>query len=228
MTTFSHSWDLSPRAAIALQKELAARVIPESRFETINRVAGIDMSIRNEIGHAAVVVFHYPGLEVVEHATATRRLALPYIPGLLSFREGPVVLAALEKLTHPPDLLMFDGQGIAHPRRLGLASHIGVLVDLPAIGCAKSRLCGTYEEPGPERGDYTFLEDQGETVGAVVRTRTKVKPVFVSIGHRVDLSTSINYILTTGGGYRLPEPTRWAHHVANGKKPPGRRPLKGT
>lgn len=217
-----HGWNLSSQAAIALQRQLAKQVVIEVQFETIKTIAGIDVSIRGDIGQAAVVVFSYPSLEIVDYAIATRRITFPYIPGLLSFREGPVVLDVLENLATQPDLLIFDAQGIAHPRRLGLASHIGVLVDLPAIGCAKSRLCGQYEEPGPERGNYTFLTDQGETIGAVVRTRTNVKPVFVSVGHRIDLSTSIAYILNTGRGYRLPEPTRWAHQVAGGKRPPNK------
>jgi deoxyribonuclease V len=220
--SLSHGWDLSPRAAIALQKQLAQQVTREVSCETVETVAGIDMSIRDDMGRAAVVVFSYPELEIINHSIATRKITSPYVPGLLSFREGPVVLDALENLATQPDLLVFDAQGIAHPRRLGLASHIGVLVDLPAIGCAKSRLCGQYEEPGPERGNYTFLTDHGETIGAVVRTRTNVKPVFVSVGHRIDLSTSIAYILNTGRGYRLPEPTRWAHQVAGGKIPPKR------
>ncbi len=219
----SHGWDLSPQAAIDLQKQLAKQVITEVQFETVEAVAGIDMSVRDDMGRAAVVVFSYPELEIIDYSIATRKITFPYVPGLLSFREGPVVLDALENLATQPDLLIFDAQGIAHPRRLGLASHIGVLVDLPAIGCAKSRLCGQYEEPGSERGNYTFLTDQGETIGAVIRTRTNVKPVFISIGHRIDLPTSIAYILNTGRGYRLPEPTRWAHHVAGGKIPPKKR-----
>lgn len=219
----SPNWDLSPQAAIALQKQLAKQVIREVQFERIETIAGIDVSIRDDRGRAAVVVFSYPELEITDYSIATRKITFPYVPGLLSFREGPVALDALENLATQPDLLIFDAQGIAHPRRLGLASHIGVLVDLPAIGCAKSRLYGHYEEPGSERGSYTFLTDRGETIGAVVRTRTNVKPVFVSIGHRIDLSTSIAYIFNTGRGYRLPEPTRWAHQVAGGKIPPKKR-----
>jgi deoxyribonuclease V len=141
-------------------------------------------------------------------------VTFPYVPGLLSFREGPAVLDALDKLKSPPDLLIFDGHGLAHPRRFGLACHLGLLVDIPAIGCAKSRLCGQYEEPGPHRGDTMPLIDKGEVVGAAVRTRAGVKPVFVSIGHRVDLPTSIHYVLACCRGYRLPETTRWAHRLA--------------
>jgi deoxyribonuclease V len=138
----------------------------------------------------------------------------------LAFREGPVVLDALEGLSSEPDLLIFDGQGMAHPRRLGIASHIGLLVEMPAIGCAKSRLCGQHDEPGEEPGSYAPLHHRGELIGAVLRTRRRVKPVFVSIGHRVDLETSIRYVLACGRGYRLPETTRWAHRVAGGHVPP--------
>jgi len=219
MAHLTHSWDLSPQAAVALQQQLAGQIVTEVQFKAVRTVAGIDVSIRDDLGRAAVVVFSYPELEIVAHSMATRTITLPYIPGLLSFREGPVVLEALGKLSPAPDLLIFDAQGIAHPRRLGLASHIGLITDLPAIGCAKSRLCGHYQEPAPERGSYAWLSDQGETIGAAVRTRAKVKPVFVSIGHRIDLPTSIAYVLNTCRGYRLPEPTRRAHQAAGGNLP---------
>ena len=145
---------------------------------------------------------------------ATRKVEFPYISGLLSFSEGPVILDALEKLATKPDLIIFDGQGVAHPRRLGIASHIGLLADLPAIGCAKSRLCGQHEEPDFESGNHVPLVDQGETIGAVVRTRSRIKPMYVSVGHRIDLKTSIKYVLACCRGYRLPETTRQAHHLA--------------
>jgi deoxyribonuclease V len=153
----------------------------------------------------------------VEYAIATRPATFPYIPGLLSFREGPVILDAMNKLSAAPDLLIFDGQGVAHPRRLGIASHIGLLLDLPSIGCAKSRLCGQHEEPGLERGSHVPLMDKGETIGSVVRTRSGVKPVFVSVGHRLDLRTSVEYVLACCRGYRLPETTRRAHLMASSK-----------
>ena len=140
----------------------------------------------------------------------------PYVPGLLTFREGPVVLAALEQLGTWPDLFLFDGQGIAHPLRVGLAAHLGVLLDRPSIGCAKSRLTGNHAEPGNHVGDWAPLYDGAETIGAVLRTRKSVKPVFVSIGHRVSLATAIEFVLACGRGYRLPETTRWAHRVAGG------------
>jgi deoxyribonuclease V len=220
MTTLSHSWDLSAQEAIALQNELAGQVIREPLQTSISTVAGIDMSFRGDSARAAVVVLSYPQLTILDYATAEVTIDFPYIPGLLSFREGPPVLAALDKVKIRPELLIFDGQGLAHPRRFGIACHIGLLVDLPAVGCAKSRLVGRYEAPHPERGSYSLLVDRGETVGAVVRTRDGVKPVFVSIGHRIDLPTSIDYILNTGAGYRLPEPTRWAHLIAGGAEPP--------
>jgi deoxyribonuclease V len=216
----SQRWDLSPQEATALQKELASKIIRQPQFESIKTVAGIDMSVRDDHARAAVVVLRYPQLDTLDYATAEATIDFPYIPGLLSFREGPPVLAALDKIKIQPDLLIFDGQGLAHPRRLGIACHIGLLVDLPAIGCAKSRLIGRYEEPGVERGSYSLLTDRGETIGAVVRTRDRVKPVFVSIGHRVDLVTSIEYVLNTAAGYRLPEPTRRAHLIAGGQEPP--------
>ena len=211
-----HDWDMSPKEAVLLQKKLAGYVIQKNQLGLVTTIAGIDVSIRNENAHGAVVVLNYPGLEIVDFAVSTRHVVFPYIPGLLSFREGPVILDAMEKLSIIPDLLIFDGQGLAHPRRLGIASHMGLLTDLPAIGCAKSRLCGQYEEPGFERGSYVPLMDDGETIGAVVRTRKGINPVFVSVGHRVDLTTSIEYVLACCHGYRLPETTRQAHRIAGG------------
>jgi deoxyribonuclease V len=217
-----HTWTLEPSDAIVLQKKLAGQVIREATMDEVHTVAGVDASYREGIARAAVVTLSFPGLEIGEYAVATRPIDYPYVPGLLSFREAPAVLDAFEKLTFAPDLLIFDGHGIAHPRRIGIASHIGLVVDLPSIGCAKRRLRGHYEAPGRERGSFTYLTHKGETVGAVVRTRTDVKPVFVSIGHRVDLPTAIHYVLACGGGYKLPETTRWAHKIAGGATPPVR------
>jgi len=205
---------MSPKDARRLQVTLAAHIIRKNRLKTVKTVAGIDVGMKGDMACAAIVVLDFPGLDVVAKATATRRIKFPYIPGLLSFREGPVILDALERLGGKPDLLIFDGQGIAHPCRLGIASHIGLIVDRPSIGCAKSRLCGQYKEPGVERGSHVPLIDHGETIGAIVRTRTNVKPVFVSIGHRVDLKTSIDYVLRCCKVYRLPETTRKAHRLA--------------
>lgn len=193
---------------------LAEHIIRKNRFTTVQTVAGIDVGMKDDLMCAAIVVLNYPWLEVSAQATATRRITFPYVPGLLSFREGPVILDAFGRLGQKPDLLIFDGQGIAHPRRLGIASHIGLILDCPSIGCAKSRLCGQYQEPDVEQGSHVLLVDHGETIGAIVRTRTGVKPVFVSIGHRVDLNTSIDYVLRCCKGYRLPETTRKAHRLA--------------
>lgn len=219
MSSLNHRWDLPRADAVALQKRLAAQVIRDDQVGTVATVAGVDVSIRDDQGRAAVAVLSFPELEIVDYVRATRPVTIPYIPGLLSFREGPVILDAFEKLASMPDLLIFDGQGIAHPRRLGIASHIGLLLDTPSIGCAKSRLCGQHQEPESERGNHVPLIDNGETIGAVVRTRSNVKPVFISIGHRIDLPTSIEYVLACHGGYKLPEPTRWAHRIAGGATP---------
>ena len=214
MSLLSHSWDMSPQDARRLQVKLAPHVIRQNRLGTVKTIAGIDVGIKGDMACAAVMVLNFPGLDMAAQSTATRRVTCPYIPGLLSFREGPVILDALDRLEHKPDLLIFDGQGIAHPIRLGIASHIGLLFDLPSIGCAKSRLCGQYQEPGVERGSHVLLMDHGEAIGAIVRTRTNVKPVFVSIGHRVDLQTCIDVVLACCRGYRLPETTRLAHRLA--------------
>lgn len=209
-----HPWKLSLEAAVTLQNKLAGRVIRKNQTGTVKTVAGIDVGSKNDLVRAAVVVLEFPGLETVEAATATRRADFPYIPGLLGFREGPVILDALANLSIIPDLLIFDGQGIAHPRRLGIACHIGLITNLPSIGCAKTRLCGRYQEPGTERGSHAPLTDRGETVGAVVRTRSRVKPVFVSVGHRIDLDAAVDYTLSCCRGFRLPETTRRAHRLA--------------
>jgi deoxyribonuclease V len=164
-----------------------------------------------------VVVLSYPELELVESRIVEREVAFPYVPGLLSFREAPIILAACEKLVNSPDLILVDGQGLAHPRRLGLASHLGLLWDRPTIGCAKSRLCGEHGPIGAGRGEHTELVDGEEVIGAVLRTRMNVKPLYISIGHKINLEAAMQWVLNCGGGYRLPEPTRLAHQVAGGK-----------
>ena len=210
-----HPWDLTPRDAMALQQVLRERVITCDLKAEPQTVAGIDVGLKSGLARAAVVVFSLPKLEILEYAIDERPVAYPYVPGLLSFREIPAILGALAQLTIEPDLLMCDAQGYAHPRRLGLASHLGVILDHPSIGCAKSRLCGTYEEPARERDSHTWLVDDEEVIGAVVRTRTNVKPVFVSIGHRIRLQGAIQWVLRCAVRYRLPEPTRWAHRYAS-------------
>lgn len=209
-----HRWDLAPAQAMALQRELAAKVCLGDAHEPWRTVAGVDVGIRYGIARAAIVVLSYPQLSLVAQAVAERPVTFPYVPGLLSFREGPAVLDALEKLVVTPDILLFDGQGVAHPRRIGIASHIGVLLDHPTVGCAKSRLCGCHQEPDLARGSQAPLWEGEEIIGAVVRTRTAVKPLYVSVGHRVSLENAVALVLGCGAGYRLPEPTRLAHRVA--------------
>lgn len=214
----SHRWDLSIGEATALQAQLAEKVVAKTTFDpsAVQTVAGVDVGFRGEVAHAAVVVLDFSELEPVDYALGNAPVTFPYVPGLLTFREGPSVLNALEKLTVWPDLFIFDGHGLAHPRRIGLAAHMGVLIDHPSIGCAKSRLSGSHDEPGEAVGEWVPLWDQGEMIGAVVRSRAKVKPVYVSVGHQVDLQTAIDFVLRCTRGCRLPETTRYAHRVAGG------------
>ena len=208
-----HDWNLTPYQARQLQKKLAGRVNLCPLRKKPKFVAGLDCSLDKGQGliFAAAVVFSFPELELVETATARMPLDFPYIPGLLSFREIPVCLEAVKKVQTPVDLWLIDGQGIAHPRRLGLASHLGLFLNTPTIGCAKSRLIGTYDEPGRNKGDYSWLYDKEETIGAVVRTRDNVKPLFISPGHLCSFENAIDYTLTCTTKYRLPEATRIAH-----------------
>lgn len=191
---------------------MAARVRHSRLRKRPRLVAGIDCAFTPDkkkiIGCA--VVLKYPQMDIIEIRHAVRKVTFPYIPGLLSFREAPVCLDAVEKLKHKPDLFMIDGQGVAHPRRLGLAAHLGLFFDKPTIGCAKSRLIGDYEQPKIQRGSFTWLKDGGEIIGAVVRTRSGVKPLFISVGHRCTLNDAINWTLNCATKYRLPEPTRLA------------------
>ncbi|MCS7286604.1 MAG: deoxyribonuclease V [Anaerolineae bacterium] len=216
-SVINHRWDLSVEEAQELQHQLASRVIREKTFGEIKLIAGIDVSFKGEEAQAGVVVLEYPGLEEVERASARVQVTFPYIPGLLAFREGPSIVAALEKLKSDPDLLILDGQGIAHPRRMGIATHIGVIFDKPSIGCAKSRLLGSYHEPGPEKGSWSYLYDGTEIIGAVLRTKDKAPPLFVSIGHRIDLQSALEIVLSCCRGDRLPEPTRLAHLLVSHK-----------
>jgi deoxyribonuclease V len=221
-----HPFDLTPAAARELQSRLAAGVEREDRFGPIRLVAGVDIGFEEggRVTRAAVAVLALPELTVVETALARRATAFPYVPGLLSFREIPAALDALAALATTPDLVLCDGQGLAHPRRFGLASHLGWLLDAPSIGVAKSRLVGTHDAPGPARGEAAPLCDGDEVIGAVVRTRTGARPVFVSTGHRVGLASAIALTLACTGRYRLPETTRAAHRLAS---PPGGRPRRG-
>ena len=212
-----HPWDLSPAEARALQMRLAPRVVREDRLGEIRRVAGVDVGFeeRGHITRAVVSVLSWPELAPLEEQVARSPTRFPYIPGLLSFRELPAVLEALEGLSALPDLLFCDGQGIAHPRRFGIAAHLGVLTDLPAIGVGKTRLIGTHEAVPEERGAWRALYDKEEVIGAVLRTRTRVKPVYVSIGHRLSLETAVDLVLKAAPRYRLPEPIRRADHLAS-------------
>lgn len=214
----THSWNLSPKEAIALQRQLASQVITEDHLGEVAFVAGVDVGFEDQgkTTRAAVVVLRLADLSTAEEAVARQPTRLPYIPGLLSFRECPAVLAALEKLTVTPDLLLCDGQGIAHPRRFGIACHLGVLTGLPTIGVGKSRLVGSHGPVPATRGDWTPLLDKKEIVGAVLRTRVGVKPIFISIGHRVCLATAIHYVMACTTRYRLPETTRTADKLASG------------
>ena len=218
MTRVSHRWDLSPKEAMAVQEQLRTRVVHEDRLGSVRHVCGIDVGFEKggTVTRAAVAVLSFPALELVESAIARRATSFPYVPGLLSFREIPAVLDALERLRVAPDLALCDGQGIAHPRRCGLASHIGLVAGLPSIGVAKTRLIGEHREPPDRRGAWTPLRDDGETIGAVLRTRVGVKPLYVSIGHRVSLATAIRYVMACCTRYRLPETTRHAHRLASG------------
>lgn len=218
MSRISHSWNLRPREAIALQKRLARKVIDNAPVDKVSTIAGIDVAFQKDTAIAAVVLLGYPNLERIGSFIAKRKVVFPYIPGLLSFREGPVILEAIGNLDVRPDLCIFDGQGKAHPRRLGIACHIGLITGIPSIGCGKSRLCGHHEEPPYEKGSHVPLRDRDEVIGSVVRTRDGVKPVYVSVGHRIDLESSIRMILSCCTKYRLPEPIRQAHHHAEKAK----------
>ncbi len=222
MTQNLHSWNVEPSEAAQIQKDLRMRLILAWDKRPIDSVGGVDVSIKPEIARAAIVVIRFPDLTPLEAVTADAPLVFPYIPGLLSFREGPAVLAAWEKLQHKPDLLMFDGQGIAHPRGIGIASQMGLWLERPTIGVAKSRLYGRHEEVGPKRGDQTQLLDKnGNVIGTVLRLREKTNPLYISPGHLIDVKHATEFVLACAAGYRLPEPTRWAHKVAGGEKLPG-------
>lgn len=211
-----HAWNVTPAEARDIQLALAGQVCREDRLGQVRRVAGVDVGPHGP-GHirAAVAVLDATSLELLESAVVRVKAGFPYVPGLLSFREAPAVLLALSRLAQPPDLLLCDGQGIAHPRRFGIACHLGVISGLPSIGVAKSRLVGSYREPGPAKGDWSELRDGTELIGAVLRSRQGIKPLFVSIGHRVCLETAIAWTLRCVTRYRLPETTRAAHRLAS-------------
>ena len=215
-----HPWTNNIAEAKLIQTKLRTKVITEDSLGTANYVAGVDVGFENNyaITKAAVAVLSYPDLKLVETTSALLPTTFPYIPGYLSFREIPAILAALEQVQITPDLILCDGQGLAHPRRFGLACHLGVLLDLPTIGVAKSLLIGKHEELSPKKGQWQPLIHEGETIGVVLRSRTNVKPIYVSIGHRISLPTAIEYVMGCLTKYRLPETTRWADKLASARK----------
>jgi deoxyribonuclease V len=212
-----HPWDVTPQEAVAIQQRLREQVITERLASPIDLVAGCDISYDkgSDIIFSGIVVLRLPDLIEVSRSTAITRVKFPYVPGLLSFRESPPVLEAWSRLEKAPDALMIDGHGFAHPRRFGIACHLGLLLNLPTVGCAKSLLIGRFEEPDLRAGCYSPLVDREETIGAVLRTEDNVNPVFVSIGHRVTLEDAIQLVMKCTKGYRIPEPTRQAHLLVN-------------
>ena len=226
MNASLHPWDLSPAEAAQVQANLRERLVLVWDRRLVTTIGGVDISIKTDPANehwagsarAAIVVLQYPNLKPLEAVTADAPLVFPYIPGFLAFREGPAVLAAWSKLQNKPDLLMFDGQGIAHPRGVGIAAQMGLWLERPTIGVAKSRLYGRHEEVGPQRGDRANLLDKsGNIIGTVLRTRERANPLYVSPGHLIDVEHATEFVMACCTGYRLPEPTRWAHKVAGGE-----------
>jgi deoxyribonuclease V len=212
-----HRWDVTPKEAIDIQQRLRSKLIVAPLAEEVHYVAGCDISFDkgSDVVYAGIVILRLPELTEVSRSTAISEVRFPYIPGLLSFRESPPLLEAWEMLSVKPDLVMIDGQGYAHPRRFGIASHFGLMVDLPTIGCAKTLLIGRFEEPEPTAGSSSPLMDGEEVIGAALRTQDGVNPIFVSIGHRVNLESAIEVVMRCTREYRIPEPTRQAHLLVN-------------
>ncbi|HEX5057268.1 MAG TPA: deoxyribonuclease V [Gammaproteobacteria bacterium] len=212
-----HPWNLTPAEAITLQLQLAKQLLDRDNFGAIRYIAGIDVGFEDEgrVTKAAVCVLAIPELRLVESVVATRATDFPYVPGLLSFREIPAILEALKQLRTLPDMLFCDGQGRAHPRRLGIASHLGLITELPSVGIAKSVLCGTHQPPAQAKGSHTPLIHRGEIVGAALRTRENVRPVYVSAGHKISLQSALEYVMLCVTRYKLPEPTRLADKLAS-------------
>jgi deoxyribonuclease V len=210
-----HDWRMTPQQAVELQKVLASQVVSQPLpLESVRCVAGVDVSVQDGISHAAVVVMACPDLAIIETVTASQPTPFPYVPGLLSFREGPVLAEAFQRLRHMPDAFLFDGMGLAHPRRLGIACHLGLWLQRPTLGCGKTHFIGEYDEPPHERGAWKPIYHHGEVIGAVLRTRPRVKPVYVSVGHLMDLPSAIALTMRCTTRYRLPEPIRAAHQTA--------------
>jgi len=206
-----HSWEVDQKEAVEIQIKLRGNISLRRSFGKIEKVAGADVSFLEKEAIAGVVVLRFPDLKIIERQFFTCPVKFPYVPGLLTFREGPALLGAFEKVKTEPDVILFDGQGIAHPRRMGIATHLGLFLDRPTIGCAKSKLCGDYLAVGRGRGNYSLLREGKEVIGAVVRTKRGVNPIFVSPGNKIDFPTSIKVVLECATRYRLPEPTRQAH-----------------
>jgi deoxyribonuclease V len=213
--THLHRWDVAPAEAAHIQNELRACVAASPIGGRITTVAGVDVGVHDNMARAAVVLLRYPDLSVIEKVVVDMPATFPYVPGLLAFREAPAVLNAFEKLDTEPDLIIVDGQGLAHPRRFGIACHLGVVLDRPTIGCAKSRLIGVHDDLAAEAGAWVHLRDAGEVIGAVVRSKVGANPLYVSIGHKADLESAIPFVLSCCRGYRLPETTRQAHAAAS-------------
>lgn len=211
------TWDGTPAHAREIQEQIRHAVIAEDDFGTLERIAGVDIGFEQggDVTRAAVAVLDFTTLEIIETAVARRPTTFPYVPGLLSFREIPAALDALNQLSRPPDMMVYDGQGVAHPRRLGIAAHLGLITNLPSIGVAKKRLVGEFEEPAQARGAQSPLFHHDEQIGLVLRTRVNVKPVFVSVGHRVSLTSAREIVMQLVTRYKLPETTRAAHRLAS-------------
>lgn len=207
--------EVSPQEAIKIQKDLKSKISLKKSFSKIDKIAGADVSYYQNKMITGVIIFEFPNLKIIERQFFVPPVNFPYIPGLLTFRERPSILAAFKKIKNEPDIILFDGQGIAHPRRMGIATHLGLFLDKPTIGCAKSMLSGKYTSVGEEKGDYALLKEGEEVLGAVLRTRRKVKPIFVSPGHKIDLFNSIEIILKCIVKYRLPVPVREVHIFVN-------------
>ncbi|MFC1557509.1 deoxyribonuclease V [candidate division KSB1 bacterium] len=212
-----HPWNVTPKEAVKIQSELASQVSTQSTGMPVASVAGADISYdrSSDTLFVAVLVYEFPSMKILEKLSAVKKSSFPYVPGLLSFREIPPLIDCFARLRIIPDLLLCDAQGIAHPRRFGLASHLGLLTGIPSIGCAKSRLIGEELPPGEGKGCWASLRDRGEEIGRIVRTRDRVKPVYVSVGHMIDIDTAVKLVLDCCHGYRLPEPTRLAHLEVN-------------
>jgi deoxyribonuclease V len=215
-----HRWNVTPREAARIQLRLRERLELEDRLPRVETVAGADVALdlHRKRAIAGVVVYRFPEMIEIERVAAERDLTFPYVPGLLSFREIPVLLRAFARLRHPPDLIFYDGHGYAHPRRFGIACHLGVLLDRPTIGCAKSILIGVAEEPSPKAGSWAPLVDREEVIGAVLRTREGVKPVYISQGHRISLGRAVELARAVADGFRIPRPTREADHFVEDRK----------